>query len=184
MDTVGSRSEPSLLKFLFIMVIVVAGLIYFFVSMGTGDWLWFSKNFAETPSTMVVYCYGETVQIEPGSGHFLALSEIMKSTLSGEKRWDSLSMSAETYQEYRSSPDAVAIEFFFPEAVRVHSRFKFFSNVDNLIIPLEGRHAITNPVFGRNDGLTTAGSLHLNSVKPFRDYLQDQQICSAQGSTG
>lgn len=182
MDYVGSRKEPSLLGFLVIMVIIVAGLIYFFVSMGTGDWLWFSPSFSATPNAMVVYCYGKTVQIEPGSGHFRALSEIMTSSLTGQKRWDSLSMSAETYEEYRSSPDAAAIEFFFPEAVRVHSRFKFFSNVDDLIIPLEGRHAITNPVFGRNAGITTAGSLHLESLDPFRKYLTDQQICPIKGN--
>jgi hypothetical protein len=182
MDTVGSRKEPSLLKFLAIMMIIVAGLVYFFVSMGTGDWLWFSPNFSASPSAMVVYCYGETVQIEPGSGHFRALSEIMTTTLSGEKRWDSLSMSGDTYEEYRTSQDAVAIEFFFPEAVRVHSRFKFFSNVDNLVIPLQGRHAVTNPVFGRNDGITTAGSLHVNSLDTFREYLHVQQICPLKGS--
>jgi hypothetical protein len=184
MDTVGSRKEPSLLRFLVIMVIIVAGLIYFFISMGTGDWLWFSKTFSEDPAIIVVYCYGETVEIEPGSGHFRALSEIMRTSLSGGKRWDSLSMSDETFEQYRTDPQAVAIEYFFPEAVRVHSRYKFFSNVDDLVIPLQGRHAVTNPVFGRNAGVTTAGSLHVDSLEPFRAYLRDQLICPVQEGDG
>ena len=180
---VGTRSEPSLKSLLIVVVTILVALVYAFVSFGTGDWLWFSQKFQETPNAIYVYCYGKTISIKPGDYNFTALENIANATLSGRKRWDPLSLSDATYEEYKTSPRMKVIEFDYPEPVRVHSDYKYFSNVDRLIIPLEGRHAETNAVFGQNNDVTVGGSLHIASTASFDQYLTNQKICtSSQGS--
>jgi hypothetical protein len=49
--------------------------------------------------------------------------------------------------------------------------------VDTLIIPLEGRHAQYNTVFGRINGNSTAGSFHVQSIAQLTEYLAAQGIC-------
>ena len=183
MLTVGQRSNPSVLNLVLIVVVTIAVLAYAIISLATGDWMWFSNRFAETPNNVVVHCFGNTIDFDPGTYQFSALSELMNETMSGQKRYDPLSMSSETYQDYQQHPGMVAIEFHYPTAIRVHSGYKFFSNVDNLVIPLEGRHAQTNAVFGQNQGVTTAGSLHVNSTERLKEFLRNQKICQISASS-
>ena len=182
MLTVGQRSNPSVLNLVLIVIITLAIIIYTIISLGTGDWMWFSNRFAETPNGVIVHCFGNTIELNPGSYHFGALAKILNETMSGEKRYDPLSMSSETYQDYQQNPGMVAIEFYYPAAVRVHSEYKFFSSVDNLVVPLEGRHAQTNAIFGQNNGVPTSGSLHVGSTEALKQYLRNQKICQVAAS--
>ena len=177
---VGSRSDPSVLRLVVIVIGVLLTVVYTMISLATSDWLWFSQEFSETPRAVVVHCHGETVNFDPGSYHFKALTELMNKSLSGRKNWDSLTLSAETYQDYQTDPQMIAVEFFYATPVRVHSSYKYYSNVDNLVVPLEGRHAQTNAVFGQNQGTPTAGALHVESTTPFKEYLNNQKICPVE----
>jgi hypothetical protein len=170
------------MRLVLIVVAVLSITVYSIISIATGDWFWFTQKFSETPNSIVVYCFGETVELEPGSYHFSALSDIANEQMSGRKRWDSLSMSETTYLEYQNSSGTKVIEFYYPKPVRVHNTTKYFSSVDTLIIPLEGRHAQSNAVFGQNDGVSSAGSLHIESTEPFEQYLQNQKICPVERS--
>lgn len=174
---VGTRSEPSIKNLLIIVVLVVAATFYLILSFSTGDWQWWNPRFDQTPSAIVVHCYGESISIEPGSLHFSALTKVVNQSISGQKRWDSLTMSAATYQDYQNHPQMAALELFYPETVRIHSNYKFYSNVDNIVIPLDGRHAQTNAIFGQNQGLTTAGSMHIETKEPITSYLENHKIC-------
>jgi hypothetical protein len=77
----------------------------------------------------------------------------------------------------------VVLEFFYPQPVRVHSSYKYYSYVDNLVIPLEGRHSQTNAVFGQANGIPTGGSLHINSTDQFKTYLNNMELCSANSAS-
>lgn len=180
MLNVGSRSDPSVTRLVLTVVAVISIAVYSMISLATGDWLWFTQKFSETPNSIVVYCFGETIEFDPGSYHFKALTDIANEQMSGRKRWDPLSLSEATYQEYQNSPKTKVIEFFYPDPVRVHNSSKFFSSVDALIIPLEGRHAQGNAVFGQNNGVSSAGSLHIESTERFDQYLRNQKICPVE----
>ncbi|MGW8225304.1 MAG: hypothetical protein ACWGOY_06210 [Anaerolineales bacterium] len=179
MQHVGSRNQPSLISLSIIVVSAVVVVVYAIISFATGDWLWFSSNFRETPKAIVLHCYGETIDIDPGSFDFSKFKQIMNESMSGRKRWDPLSMSEETYQEYQTSAQMVVLEFFYPQPVRVHSSYKYYSYVDNLVIPLEGRHSQTNAVFGQANGIPTGGSLHIDSTDQFKTYLNNMELCPA-----
>lgn len=174
---VGSRSDPSVKTLLITVILVVAVAVYVMVSLGTGDWLWWQGQFSATPQAIVVHCFGNTMEINPGSYQFKAINDIVDSSLSGQKRWDPLSLSAATYQDYQTDPGVVVLELHYREPLRIHTSYRYFSNVDNLIIPLEGRHAQTNAIFGQNQGVPEAGSLHIESNASLAKYLSNMGIC-------
>jgi len=97
------------------------------------------------------------VQVTPGQPAFEAVTNAVNTSLTGSKRWDQASMSDETYQEYQTSPSVMVLELHYDPSVTVHSQYAFFKDVNWLIIPLDGRHASTNAVFGITRGLPIQG---------------------------
>jgi hypothetical protein len=49
--------------------------------------------------------------------------------------------------------------------------------VDNLVVPIDGRHAQTNAVFGQANGIPTGGSLHIDSTEQFKTYMTNMDLC-------
>jgi hypothetical protein len=184
MQYVGTRKEPSVRNLIIIVLLALTLSIYLLISFATGDWLWFSTNFRETPNAIVLHCHGQTINIAPGSFNFSKLKEIMDESMSGRKRWDPLTMSEQTYLDYQTSPQMIMVEFFYPEPIRVHSSYKFYSNVNNLVVPIEGRHSQTNAVFGQGNGVPTGGSLHIKSTEPFKVYLNNMGLCPVDVISG
>lgn len=184
MQSIGSRSEPSIFRLIIIVILVIGVVVYALISFATGDFLWFSNTFRETPIAIVLHCYGETIDIDPGSFHFSKFKEIMNESMTGRKRWDQITMSEETYLDFQTDKKSIMVEFFYPEPVRVHSTYKYYSNVDNLIVPLQGRHSQTNAVFGRSNGTPNGGSLHIESTDEFRTYLENMGLCPVKAVSG
>lgn len=177
MQYVGERKNPSIRNLVIIVLVALVLIVYAIMTFTTGDLLWFSSNFNENAYAVVLHCRGETVDIDQGSFHFSKLNSIMNESMSGRKRWDSLTMSETTYQDYQTNSQMVVIEFFYRDPVRVHSTYSHYSNVNNLVVPIEGRHADKKAVFGQNDGVPTGGALHIDSTDPFRTYLQNMDLC-------
>lgn len=158
-------------------ILVIVPLVYFIIALNTGDLLWASATFDAQPVSIAIHCFGQDIVLEPGSEQFTALTEMVNESLSGRKRWDSLSLSDETYQDYQNHPDMMTLELTYPETLRVHSPYKFFSKVDRIIIPLVGRHSQTNAVFGRWLDYPAAGSFHIRSTAHLVEYLASQELC-------
>jgi hypothetical protein len=158
-------------------ILVIAPLIYLIIALNTGDLLWASPVFDAQPNSIYIHCFGSDVSLQPGSPEFTGLTNIVNEALSGRKRWDSLSLSEQTYQDYQDHPDMMVLELLYAQPLRVHSAYKFFSKVDTVIIPLEGRHAQTNAVFGRWQTRPAAGSFHIGSTTPLVEYLATQGLC-------
>jgi hypothetical protein len=158
-------------------ILVIVPMVYLIIALNTGDLFWASPVFDAQPESIAIHCFGRDVVLEPGSEHFSTLTALVNESLSGRKRWDSLSLSDETYQDYQDHPDMMVLDLIYPEVLRVHSPYKFFSNVDRIIIPLVGRHAQTNAVFGRWLDNPAAGSFHVQSTAPLVEYLSSQELC-------
>ncbi len=158
-------------------LLVLVPLIYGIIALNTGDLLWASPIFNFQPQTMVIHCFGENVYLEAGTTEFVALTRLINQSLTGRKRWDSISLSDLTYEEYQSHPKMMVVELTYPQPIRVHSRYKFFSNVDRIIIPLVGRHAQSKSVFGRRFDFPIPGSFHADNLEPVEDYLTENDLC-------
>jgi hypothetical protein len=170
--------SPSLLKAGLLGIVIFATMLFLITAMNTGDLLWFWPNFQEVPVEITVHCYGTDLQVDPGQPAFEAVNNAVNASLSGSKRWDQLSMSDETYQEYQTNPAVMVVEMSYDPPVRIHSQYSFFKHVDKLIIPLDGRHVSTNPVFGRTGEFTNSGSYHIKSTASIAEALQGQGICA------
>ena len=153
-------------------------LLFLITAMNTGDLLWFWPIFNQVPVGITVHCYGTDVQVKPGQPAFEVVNNAVNTSLSRAKRWDQLSMSDSSYQEYQTSPAVMVVELSYDPPVRIHSQYAFFKAVNKLIIPLDGRHASVNAVFGRTRGFTNAGSFHIKSTAPIVTALQEQGICT------
>ncbi|MCB9135721.1 MAG: hypothetical protein H6636_09860 [Anaerolineales bacterium] len=171
-----SRS-PSLLGLIITVVLLSTSLVYLFVSLNTQDPLWFVSSFSELPTQVVVNCYGEPVFIRPNDARYDGLVAKVNEILSGRKYWDQLTLSEDTYQEYQDTSEMMIIELFYAPRVRIHSFYKYFSNLDSIVVPLDGRHASTYAVFGRVNNTNTAGSLHFDNVPQIRVWIETQGIC-------
>jgi hypothetical protein len=171
-------SSSSCLKAVVIGIVIFAGMLFLITAMNTGDLLWFWSGFKEIPADIMVHCYGTDVEIVPGQPAFEVVNDAVNRSLSGTKRWDDLSMSDETYDEYQTSSTMMVIELVYDPPVRIHSQYAFFKDVNKLIIPLDGRHAEANAVFARTGGFTNAGSYHVKSTMLIVSALQEQGICS------
>ncbi len=158
-------------------VLVLVPVIYGIIAINTGDLLWASPIYNYQPQTMVIHCFGEDIYLEAGTTDFVALTQLINHSLTGRKRWDSLSISDVTYEEYQTHPKMMVVELSYPQPIRVHSRYKFFSNVDRIIIPLVGRHAQSNAVFGRRLVYPIPGSFHINDLNPVKDYMAENNLC-------
>lgn len=174
------KNSPSIINIVWIGLISIVLIAYGAISLNTGDLLWFWPKFDSKPEQIVLHCYGENMTVDPYSQGFTEITKLVNQTLSGSKRWDPLSLSNETYQDYQSDPKMMALELFYPEAVRVHSDTIYFSNVDTLVIPLDGRHATKQAIFGRTiEGNSAAGSLIVETTSTLKNYLTGKGLCES-----
>jgi len=170
--------QPSILGLISTIVLFVLITVYGVISLNTRDLLWFWPKFENQPARILVHCYGEDVEITSASQFLDPMAQILNRTLSGEKRWDPLSLSEITFDEYRTSSRMLTVEVYYPDPVRIHTQTAFFSNVDILVIPLDARHSASNTLFGRTQaGDQAAGSLHVESLDDLRGYLYTHGIC-------
>lgn len=170
-------SSPSLLKMAGMAILAILPIVYGVIALNTGDLLWISPVFSAEPDAIVIHCYGNDVPVEPGSRGFTQITNLVNGALSGTKRWDQLSLSEATYQDYLHSSEMMVLELDYSQPVRVHSQYKFFSDVDTLLIPLDGRHASTNAVFALRQGKADAGSMHIESNAPLVEYMAAENLC-------
>jgi hypothetical protein len=124
--------------------------------MSTQDLLWVWPFFSEQSYEIDLHCYGEVVKFKPGSTQFNKLTDLVNDSISGSKNWDGTTLSDDSYSYYQTSDDVMVIELFYAPPVRIHTFYKFYGNVDTIIIPLDGRHSETNALFGRTRWITSS----------------------------
>lgn len=182
MYTYQQKKKPSLLNLFGTAAVFIVIAVFAMVSLNTGDFLWFWPFFDETPAQITVYCYGKDVALQPGSAAFIELTTIFNENLSGYKNWDSTTMSEESWEDYQTFDQFATLVVSYSEPVRIHSTYKYFSNVDTLIVPLDGRHSASNSVFSIVRGNPGVGSFHIETIDPLIEFMNLQGVCSI--STG
>jgi len=147
------------------------------IAFNTGDMLWFYPVFDEIPVGITLRCNGETTEIRPGNPAFAAVNNAVNEVISSSKRWDDLSLSDATWEEYQTSDNVVVLILAYDPPARIHSSYKFMKRIDTIVIPLVGRHAQYNTLFGRMGDYIAAGSFHFKTMAPIEEALQAQGLC-------
>ena len=177
MNTVPSSSNISLLRLGGVVILSLVSVVYLVLALSTGDWIWFWPLFDAQPDSIIVHCYGEDVSLQPGSSHFSEVVNLVNEGLSGRKHWSRLSLSEVVYEQYQTSPDVMILELSYTSPVRLHSPTKFFSSIDTLIVPLDGRYAEFSVVFGRRGEVSAPGSFHIETIAPLMEYMESEGLC-------
>lgn len=175
--TVGEREAPSILKLLGVAAVGLLAVTYLTVAFSTEDALWFWPGFHARPASLFVHCDGRTLEVTSGSIAFEELVKRLDQGLWGWKRWTPLSMSDSTWMEYREGVGSQVLEFRYDRPVDIHSHFRFFKDVDTLVVPLRGRHAEACPVFGLRNGRPVAGALHLDDTATLLEVIRSESLC-------
>jgi hypothetical protein len=102
---------------------------------------------------------------------------LVNEQLSGDKRFDPLNLTPQTYEYYQNDPKAVSLYLVYAEPVRIHLPNMYFTNITALLIPLDGRYASTSIVFGLMKDVPAGGSIHVTTNQPIIDYLASSGLC-------
>jgi len=174
----AQKQQPSVWSLVRTTFFIVVVIVYLMMTLNTSDPLWFWTAFDETPTSIKLYCYGEEKALAPGSQEFTELTSIFNENFSGYKNWDSLTMSEESWADYQVNDQFATLVMAYPQPVRVHSIYKYFSNVHRLIVPLDGRHSQSLAVFGMNGEVPGSGAMHIRTLTPLINYMNTSGVCS------
>lgn len=167
----------SVLNFLVTIFLAIVAFIYLSLTAYTKDALWFNPVYNANPAFGILRCYGEEILIQEDSPHFVAITDLVNEQVSGDKRWDELNLSDDTFEYYQSSDQMMLLELHYDEPQRIHSFSPFFSNFDALLIPLDGRHAEKTILFSLVNGKPSGGSFHLETYDPLLSYIEENDLC-------
>ncbi|MFO7663790.1 MAG: hypothetical protein R6X18_14520 [Chloroflexota bacterium] len=144
----------------FLMLIGIFLLIVWGVgALNTGNWGWFLPFQPEfEPARILVRRAGQSYEYRPGDPGFSELSEALNSSFSdfSNSSLVPLGLSEETLQAYNES--ATVIEAFYPQPIRFNSPVRM-DQINQVLIPIEGRHAGNRYVFLGVDGRWLAGTM-------------------------
>lgn len=170
--------NASVLNFLVTIVLAILFFIYFSITAYTKDMVWFFPVFDAKPAAGIIRCYGEQVTLKENSEHLRAIADLVNEQISGNKRWDVLNLTDQTYQDYQASNKTMILELFYDEPQRIHSHSPFFSGFDSIIIPIDGRHSDTNILFSLIRGRPSGGSFHVETFEPLKSYIENNSLCT------
>ncbi len=171
------KQQPSLLDLFKTALFIVVVIVFMMISLSTGDLLWFWPVFDETPSNITVHCYGNDITLQPDTAIFSQLTTVFNKNFSSYKNWDSVSMSEISWADYKVNDQFATLVIDYPEKVRVHSIYKYFSNVDTLVVPLDGRHASSFSIFSVYNNAPGMGSFHVETIEPLIEFMNTQGVC-------
>ncbi|MCK6584290.1 MAG: hypothetical protein L6Q49_14435 [Anaerolineales bacterium] len=173
----SSGRTASVLNFLVTVFLAIVLFIYLSLTAYTKDALWFYPVFDSQPAVGLLRCYGEEIALQAGSEELDAITTLVNEQISGDKRWDELNLTDETFQYFQTSDQMMLLELRYDEPQRIHSHSPFFSNFDTLLIPLDGRHAEKTILFSLVQGKPSGGSFRLETFAPLLSYIENNNLC-------
>jgi hypothetical protein len=134
-------------------------IAYLVGALNTGNWLWFLPVQPDyEPTRVLVRDHGQSVEYRPGVDGFIELAAALDLSLADFSNSDlvPLGLSDETLLEYNES--AVVVEVYYPQNIRFNTAVRM-RNVNQLLIPVEGRHAGNRYVIMGSSGDWLPGAL-------------------------
>lgn len=158
-----------------LLLIVFAAVLAIFYGVGflnTGNALWFLPIQPEfEPRRIVIRGNGEVVRFERGDPEFEQLTTALNAALSDFNNNDlvPIGISQETIDDY--TENGLVMEILYPQAIQFNTPVRM-RNINQLLIPLEGRHAGNRYVFLGNNGLWLAGAMVMTDDTPLTDTIR------------
>lgn len=158
----------------FLIVIGVFLLIFYLVgAINSGNWLWllpFQPTYE--PSLIEIRSDGVKTQYRPGDEGYDTLTEALNASLADFANADLVptGLSDETLAEYDRS--GVVLNVYYPQAIRFNTPVRM-NEVNQLLIPFEGRQAGNRYVFLGVNGNWLAGAMVMRDDQALQEALRD-----------
>jgi hypothetical protein len=163
------RPNISLTRLALALIVFVAGVWWAIGATTNGDPLWFWTRFDATPTLIVLYYRGQTVEFRPGQPGFSELTQAFNTEFSQRRGWFTLGVSPESADDYRQRE--VALAFYYAQPVTVRSQYRFGPH-RGLFLPLTGRHSELHPVWGLDGAEIVPGAMRLESITELNQTLR------------
>jgi hypothetical protein len=151
---------------LFGFIVVVATIAF-----TSRDFWWFSKDFDQRPSSIIVYHDGVKTQYAPGDSGFIELAEGVRASLAlGVDRPSGIGLSAASLEDAYAL--YLTVEAFFAQPVKLHAWF----NTDyptQMLFPITGRHSDLQVVFLGVNKIYLSSAPILKSMEPLKKALRE-----------
>ena len=166
-----NKQGSSVLQPLLIFVGAILLIVYLVGALNSGNWLWLLPIQPDyEPARILIRDNGQTTEYRPGVDGFIELAAALDLAFSDFSNLDliPIGLSDETLQDYNES--SLVMEIFYPQDIRFNTIVRM-RNVNQLLIPIEGRHAGNRYVFLGADGRWLTGALVMANDQPIRDTL-------------
>jgi hypothetical protein len=117
------------------------------------------------------------VVVRSNSPEFNDITRLVNAQLSGNKQWQDITISDQTFLDFQTDPAMVVLELYYSRPVDVHTGTAMFIDIDTLLTPLVGRFAGENIFLGANNLKFTGGRVHVQDTQPLKDYISQSAIC-------
>ncbi len=166
-----NKQGSSVLQPLLIFVGAILLIVYLVGALNSGNWLWLLPIQPDyEPARILIRDNGQTTEYRPGVDGFIELAAALDLAFSDFSNLDliPIGLSDETLQDYNES--SLVMEIYYPQDIRFNTIVRM-SNVNQLLIPIEGRHAGNRYVFLGADGRWLTGAFVMTNDQPIRDAL-------------
>jgi hypothetical protein len=141
------------------------------IAFTSHDFWWFSREFTQRPSSIIVYQDGTKTEYKPGDSGFIELAEGVRATLAeGVDRPSGIGLSAASLEDAYDL--YLTVEAFFPQPVKLHAWF----NTDNptqMLFPITGRHSDLQVIFLGVNKIYLASGPILKNMQPLKKALRE-----------
>lgn len=166
-----NRGSSILAPFL-MMVGAIALIIYLVGAVNTGNWLWVLPIQPEyEPARILVRDDGQVTEYRPEDEGFAELEAALNTAFADFTNLDlvPIGLSDDTLQEYTES--GVTVEVYYPTNIRFNTIVRM-NKVNQLLIPIEGRHSGFHYLFPGADGRWLTGAFVMADDVPLHDTLR------------
>lgn len=167
------KQGGSIFQLLIIVALAIFGVFYAVGWLNTGNPLWMLPVQPEyEPQRIVIRDKGQETVLQEGMPGFIELTDAFNVAFSDFANSDlvPIGLSEIALDEYQN--DAFVIEVYYPQNIRFNLPARM-RNVNQLLIPIEGRNAGDRYVFMGYNGKWLAGALAMATDEPIRAALRD-----------
>lgn len=166
------RRNASVLQPFLMFIAVLLFIVYLVGALNTGSWLWILPIQPHyEPSRILIRDHGRSVEYRPGDAGFDRIAAALDTAFADFSNLDlvPIGLSDETLQDYSES--SLVMEVYYPQDIRFNTIVRM-SNVNQLLIPIEGRHAGNRYVFLGSDGRWLTGAFVMADDQPVHEVLR------------
>ncbi len=166
------QKKPQLISPLLIAISVVLLVVWGFYALTTGNPLWFrpmperSYDF----DRIVIYHYGNSIEAQSGSDEFRALEAALNQALGRFRGRVPVGLSNATLEDYYEKE--FVIELLFSSDIGLTISLSD-TTVNQLLIPIDGRHSGNRFVFVGNNDDWLASALIMEDPQPIFTVLDE-----------